>query len=260
MCFPSLFTPRTAAFSTAERGEKDSRTSARRFVTTASSRSHFNETTKTWEVSKEDAKRGNPRSQHRLKPNGRRGSRNTEVLIFPDAQMPCRSIVDNYHCRKSDCRYSHDTTSLVKFLRALDSAEETLDIVCFTITCDEIKRVIQRVAQRGVRVRIVSDANNVDSLGSDIRELSEARKIDVRCDAHSNDPNKRGMMHHKFAVIDGGKTVITGSFNWTRAGVLDNHDNVLIARNMPEVAEPYVEHMNQLWKEYAEFQIHGTDG
>lgn len=258
MCFPSLFTPRRFAFSTAK---NDSRASTRQFVTTATSRSHFNETTKTWEVSKEDAKRGNPRSQQRLKPNGRRGSRNTEVLIFPDARMPCRSIVDNYQCKKSDCRYSHDAElSLVRFLRALDSAKETLDIVCFTITCDEIKRVIQRVAQRGVRVRIVSDANNVDSLGSDIRELSEARKIDVRCDAHSNDPNKRGMMHHKFAVIDGGKTVITGSFNWTRAGVLDNHDNVLIAQNMPEVAEPYVEHMNQLWEEYAAFQIHGTDG
>jgi phosphatidylserine/phosphatidylglycerophosphate/cardiolipin synthase-like enzyme len=54
--------------------------------------------------------------------------------------------------------------------------------------------------------------------------------------------------------------VITGSFNWTRAGVLDNHDNVLIARNQPDVAAPYIKHMEALWKEYAAFQIHGAEG
>jgi len=215
-------------------------------------KSFFNAETNSWESAAEHEAHAHFTSQ------------STEILIFPDAVMPCRSMLDaNYRCAKAHCDKAHHTTSLVKFIRTLDKATSTLDVVCFTITCDDIKRAIQRAAKRGIRVRIVTDANNVDSLGSDIRELSEARKIDVRCDAHSNDPNKRGMMHHKFAIIDGetnDPVVITGSFNWTRAGVLDNHDNVLIARNQPDVAAPYIKHMEALWKEYAAFQIHGAEG
>lgn len=49
-----------------------------------------------------------------------------------------------------------------------------------------------------------------------------------------NDLNKCGMMYYKFVIIDGEMNdfvVIMGLFNWTRAGVLDNYDNVLIVRN-----------------------------
>ena len=52
-------------------------------------------------------------------------------------------------------------------------------------------------------------------------------------------------MHHKFAVVDGRK-LITGSLNWTCAGVHDSNENVIITEAR-ELVRPYVGQFNSLW-------------
>lgn len=78
--------------------------------------------------------------------------------------------------------------------------------------------------------------------GSDVARL-KAAGVPVRCDrtpAH---------MHHKFAVIDG-RFLVTGSLNWTRAGVLENCENVLVL-DAPAVAGRYTAQFNALWAAFA---------
>jgi cardiolipin hydrolase len=65
----------------------------------------------------------------------------------------------------------------------------------------------------------------------------------VRCDRDTSH------MHHKFVVLDG-RFVLTGSFNWTRAGVLENRENVLVLDSAP-VAAKYAAYFDRLWAEYA---------
>ena len=53
-------------------------------------------------------------------------------------------------------------------------------------------------------------------------------------------------LHHKFAVIDG-KTVITGSFNWSPSAAHQN-DEVLLVIRSPQVAAHFTREMDRLWR------------
>ena len=48
-----------------------------------------------------------------------------------------------------------------RLLSVLRSAQRTLDVCVFTITCDEIADALLQAHQRGVRVRIISDNDQV---------------------------------------------------------------------------------------------------
>ncbi|MCC7545413.1 MAG: hypothetical protein IT506_07980 [Aquabacterium sp.] len=51
-------------------------------------------------------------------------------------------------------------------------------------------------------------------------------------------------LHHKFAILDS-QIVLTGSYNWTTAGLRTNDENLLVIRS-PEVAADYAQEMGRL--------------
>jgi len=53
-------------------------------------------------------------------------------------------------------------------------------------------------------------------------------------------------MHNKYAVIDG-KTVITGSFNWTVSAEKRNDENLLVIKRLPALVEAYEKNFEKLW-------------
>ncbi|MCU3851941.1 phospholipase D-like domain-containing protein [Enterobacter roggenkampii] len=55
-------------------------------------------------------------------------------------------------------------------------------------------------------------------------------------------------MHNKFMVVDG-NTVQTGSFNYTASAVSRNAKNVLLIKEVPELAATYQGEFNRLWNE-----------
>jgi phosphatidylserine/phosphatidylglycerophosphate/cardiolipin synthase-like enzyme len=54
-------------------------------------------------------------------------------------------------------------------------------------------------------------------------------------------------MHHKYAVIDG-KTLITGSFNWTISAEKRNDENLVVIKGTREVIEAYERNFEKLWE------------
>jgi phosphatidylserine/phosphatidylglycerophosphate/cardiolipin synthase-like enzyme len=56
-------------------------------------------------------------------------------------------------------------------------------------------------------------------------------------------------MHHKFAVFDA-RTLLTGSYNWTRSAAEDNRENVLVVDD-PRLVRPFVETFEELWAAFA---------
>jgi cardiolipin hydrolase len=55
--------------------------------------------------------------------------------------------------------------------------------------------------------------------------------------------------YFRIAVRDAGgdgSACLTGSFNWTRAAVLSNHENVVLS-NDPAVVEQFTAEFNKLW-------------
>ena len=101
----------------------------------------------------------------------RSGGGKSEVLFFPDDKMPCRY---GSECRRGDsCDYAHNETNLTRFLKHLKSAEKTMDVCVFNITCNEIADALLDAHKRGVTVRIITDDDQSKSRGSDVESLSK---------------------------------------------------------------------------------------
>jgi len=123
-------------------------------------------------------------------------------------------------------------------VRALDGARQTVHIAMYYFTDAKLAEAVVRARQRGVQTYVYLDRSQVDQQHSQARYLA-ARGVPVRI---SSNP---AIMHNKFAVIDG-STVITGSYNWTKAAWQRNDENLLIIHR-PEVAQRYMQRFAGLW-------------
>jgi phosphatidylserine/phosphatidylglycerophosphate/cardiolipin synthase-like enzyme len=54
-------------------------------------------------------------------------------------------------------------------------------------------------------------------------------------------------IHHDKTIIVDGKTVETGSFNFTPSAEAANSENVVVIRDMPDVAQQYIAHWQSRW-------------
>ena len=161
-----------------------------------------------------------------------------KVLFFPDPALPCRH---GNNCRRKNCDFSHEKTSLVQFIHFLRCTKRTIDICVFTITCNDIANEILALHKQGKKVRVITDTQQKNNKGSDIQQFRNAG-IPVKED-HTD-----SHMHHKFAVIDN-TIVMTGSFNWTRAAVLYNRENVVVTDVKP-VVQAFRQEFQSMWKQF----------
>lgn len=157
--------------------------------------------------------------------------------------MRAKPILNAIHGEVTECLFfgNHDPKNAASFRVYLDyllSGDHTLDICVFTITYNKIANAIMSEFRDGVKVRIITDNDKTNDLGSDIYRMATAGvpvKMD-KTDAH---------MHHKFAVIDG-KLLINGSFNWTMSAQSRNFENVVISNN-PKMVKSFQRLFEDLW-------------
>lgn len=128
-----------------------------------------------------------------------------------------------------------------RLVRLFDTAKKTIDICVFTITDDRLASAILRAHGRGVVVRIVTDDEKSEDLGSDIERLARAgvKVVMDQSEAH---------MHHKYAVFDG-TTLLNGSYNWTRSAAERNNENFLITTD-PGLVVAFAKQFATLWKQF----------
>lgn len=169
------------------------------------------------------------------------GGQHLEVLWFPIKALPCNNMKKPGGCRRTNCTYSHEDTSLTRLQTWLNWPKRTLDICVFTITCDDISNIVLEAHRRGVLVRVITDNDQMKTQGSDIGKFAAAG-IAVR---HDNEPTH---MHHKFAILDG-RVLLNGSFNWTRQAVLGNQENLMIM-DTPVLVADFQKHFELLWTKY----------
>jgi len=116
-------------------------------------------------------------------------------------------------------------------IRAVDAARETIDLANFSFTSIVLKEALLRALERGVRVRVVFDADQYRYQPA-MQEMS-ALGFDVTL--ASGRGQRRGVMHNKFAVFDG-KLLETGSFNWTNNAEKNNFENAVFLDDAEDVA------------------------
>jgi len=129
-------------------------------------------------------------------------------------------------------------------LYQLRAATAIVRICVFTISDDKITREILTTRDRGVEVRILTDNDKVNDMGSDIAELAQ-KGIPVKVDY------TKYHMHHKFALIDK-ETLLTGSYNWTRSAAKFNHENILLTTDKGTL-KAYLDEFDKLWQEMGYF-------
>jgi len=127
----------------------------------------------------------------------------------------------------------------------LNDAKKSLSIAAYTITHPDISLAIIRAHERGVKVRVIVDPTLAGASYSAATPLMNAG-IPVLVERGS------GLLHHKLAIIDG-KTIITGSMNWSRAGDETNSEDLVIIRDKT-IAESYLEHFEKLLEKADPFE------
>jgi phosphatidylserine/phosphatidylglycerophosphate/cardiolipin synthase-like enzyme len=95
--------------------------------------------------------------------------------------------------------------------------------------------------KRGVKVAVVADQKGNSGSYTAVNFLAN-HGVPVRLNG------RYAILHHKFMVIDG-TAVQLGSFNYSSAAVDKNAENVLLLKNVKEIASRYEKEWNRLWDE-----------
>ncbi|WP_287417336.1 phospholipase D-like domain-containing protein [Oceanithermus sp.] len=123
-----------------------------------------------------------------------------------------------------------------RVVRELDAAEREVWVAAFVLTHPRVLEALNAAARRGVAVRVLLERRNLP----DSREEALGPRVEVRADANP------AAMHLKAIVIDE-RTVVTGSFNFTRSAVSRNDENLLVLTH-PQLARRYKEKVWQAWR------------
>lgn len=190
-------------------------------------------------------------------------------------------------------RTGDDLESVV--INAINQAQSSIDMAVQELQLPGIALALAEQAQKGIKIRLILD-NNYSRAISDFssleiselptrerdryqqyfqlidvdgnRILSEKevnnrdalaiiKKADISVIDDTADGSKgSGLMHHKFMVIDG-RTVITGSTNFTLSGIHGDLGNIntrgnvnhLVVINNQELAELFTKEFNYMWED-----------
>jgi cardiolipin hydrolase len=141
---------------------------------------------------------------------------------------------------KSEAFFSPGETCRECIIRQISSALRDLRICVFTISDDTIAEAIALAHRKGVDVKILTDNDKLNDVGSDIGRLAEAG-VTIKVD-HTSDH-----MHHKFMVADQ-LSLITGSYNWTRSAAKFNHENIILTKE-PALVKSFLKEFDKLWEQ-----------
>ncbi|QZA32199.1 phospholipase D-like domain-containing protein [Hydrogenibacillus sp. N12] len=129
----------------------------------------------------------------------------------------------------------------------IDGAEKTLDVAVYSLTHDGIVQAIRRAKARGVAVRVITDAEQVQGKAQNaaVRALL-SDGIPVKVNEHS------GLMHLKLAIADGRRASV-GSFNFTKAASTQN-DEIVVLLSDPEAVRHMAREFDRLWNDREAFR------
>lgn len=137
-------------------------------------------------------------------------------------------------------RFSPKGGCVEAIVAELALARSEVFVQAYSFSCPDIAKALIAAAARRVKVIVLLDRSNEAETYSALGDLVQ-HGVEVLIDAC------HAIAHNKVMVIDR-RTVVTGSFNFTRQAEHENAENLLILRHHKELAELY----------RANFQVHLT--
>ncbi len=125
-------------------------------------------------------------------------------------------------------------------VREIDGAKREIRVLAYSFTSVPIAKSLLQANKRGVKIEAVLDkTNRKKKAGSNGKSYSAATFLDNAGipvfidDAHS-------IQHNKVVIVDG-ETLITGSFNFSKAAEQNNAENLLVIKGNKALVERYIE-------------------
>lgn len=147
----------------------------------------------------------------------------TALIPIPDTEPVKLYFAPSPNIRKGLCDF-------------IGSAKSTVDVCIYDLDLHEVARALTEAKKRGVKVRVVTDEDNV--MLAAVEQLKKAG-VPVIPD------NRPAIMHNKFVIVDA-KYIWTGSFNFTINGARKNDNNALILES-PQIAACYQSKFQEYW-------------
>ena len=128
--------------------------------------------------------------------------------------------------------------------RLIKKVTTSVDAALYRFNNPRLVRTLEGAIERGVSVRLVLDRNKYEESPA-TRDLFANGRIPFRLLYGRQGPGTK--MHHKFAILDG-RTVLTGSYNWTLESEEQNYEGLLTLRE-PEQVAVFHREFEALWTE-----------
>lgn len=148
-----------------------------------------------------------------------------------DLTLPKDTPVKVYFSPKGGC-----TEAIIK---EIDQAKTEILVQAYSFTSAPIAKALVTAHKRGAKVIVILDKSQRSEKYTSATFLTNAG-IPTYID------DKHAIAHNKIMIIDNA-TVITGSFNFTKAAEEKNAENILIISSK-ELAKPYLEN----WQKHRE--------
>jgi phosphatidylserine/phosphatidylglycerophosphate/cardiolipin synthase-like enzyme len=104
-------------------------------------------------------------------------------------------------------------------------------VLAYSFTSRAVAQALVDAKLRGVHVEIVMDHSNEHETHTELSFLTE-QGLAPLIDPH------HAIAHNKVMLIDG-RTLLTGSFNFTNQAEAENAENLLVLKGHPELARTY---------------------
>lgn len=125
-------------------------------------------------------------------------------------------------------------------IEQISNCKSSIDAAVYAINNDGIVKALKQAYDRGIKIRILTDKLQAANKNSRVKDLYRYG-INIKVNS------KFKIEHNKFAVFDG-KSIVTGSFNWTTPASEKNSENCLFVFQRNDVIKEYQKRFDYLWK------------
>ncbi|HAV4598783.1 MULTISPECIES: phospholipase D-like domain-containing protein [Acinetobacter calcoaceticus/baumannii complex] len=120
--------------------------------------------------------------------------------------------------------------------KELMQAKESIYICVAWIDWKKFTPIFDKLSQNGVKIEVMYNNDHINSKNF-IKPRSDINVFAIKA-------RKSKFMHNKFCIIDN-KTIITGSYNWSKQAEL-HHENILIIKGYYDLVASYLKEFYNL--------------
>ncbi|GMW02516.1 MAG: hypothetical protein AMXMBFR84_36520 [Candidatus Hydrogenedentota bacterium] len=159
---------------------------------------------------------------------GLHGRKSPKATPFPEVTVGGMQV---------ECFFAPEDNVQDEIVGEIAASASSIDFMAFSFTAEPLAKAMEQRMQDGVRVRGVFETRNAGSKYSRDEWLAE-HGAEIVLDRNPY------TMHHKVMIVDR-RSVITGSYNFSKAADTQNDENLLILHNA-DIAERFEREFERL--------------